>query len=58
MTLRAVSKAIAGFIAASVSALGTAMSDGDVTRPEVIASIGAGLVGFAVVYSAPRNVER
>lgn len=66
MKLSTISKAIAGAIgggvAAATVALGTAMSDGDLTRPEVIIALGAGLVlaGGAVggiVYKAPRNTD-
>lgn len=56
MNLKPISKAIAGAVSASVVALGTAMADGDLTRPEVIVAIGAGLVvGGGAVYAAPAN---
>lgn len=55
---RRASKAIAGFVGSATVALGTAMADGDLTRPEVIVAIGAGLVvGGGLVYAAPANVE-
>lgn len=58
MNLKPYSKAVAGAIGASTVALGTAMSDGDLTRPEVIVAIGAGLVvGGGAVYAAPANVK-
>lgn len=56
--VRRASKAVAGFIGSATVALGTAMADGDLTRPEVIVAIGAGLVvGGGLVYVAPANVE-
>ncbi len=60
------SKAVAGAVASAVSttlvAIGTAMSDGDLTRTELIVAIGAGLVvgagaGGGAVYAAPKNVD-
>lgn len=55
---RRASKAIAGFAGATLAALGAAMADGDITRPEVIVAVGAGLVvGGGLVYSAPANIE-
>lgn len=52
-------KAIAGFIGAAITALGTAMTDGGITQPEIIAAIGLGLVaGGGLVYAAPRNEYR
>lgn len=64
MKLAPISKAIAGAVAggvcAAVVALGTAMSDGNLTGAEVTIATGAGLVlaGGAVggiVYRAPAN---
>lgn len=64
--LAPVYKAVAGAIASALSttavSIGTAMSDGDLTRTEVIIAIGAGLVvgasaGGGVVYAAPKNHE-
>ncbi len=56
MNLKSISKAIAGALGAAVVALGTAMADGDLTRPEVIVALGAGLVvGGGAVYAAPAN---
>lgn len=50
------SKAVAGAIGTIVVSLGTAMSDGNLTKPEVIIALGAGLViGGGLVYAAPKN---
>ncbi len=52
------SKALAGVISTIGVSLGTAMSDGNLTRAEVIVAIGAGLViGGGLVYAAPKNAE-
>lgn len=54
--LAPVYKAVGGAVSATVVALGTAMADGDLTRPEVIVAIGAGLVvGGGGVYLSPAN---
>lgn len=54
--MKAYRKAVAGFIGSALTALGTAMADGNITRPEVIVAIGCGLVvGGGLVYAAPRN---
>lgn len=56
--LAPVYKAVAGAVSATVVALGTAMADGDLTHPEVIVAIGAGLVvGGGAVYAAPANQD-
>lgn len=56
---KAVAATIATAVSATAAALGTAMADGDLTRPEVIVAIGAGLVagslGGGAVYAAPAN---
>lgn len=53
------SKAIAGFAGSALTALGTAMLDGNLTQPELLTAIGAGLVvGGGLVYAAPRNDAR
>lgn len=50
------SKAVAGAAAATLASAGTAMADGDLTRPEIFVAIGAGLVaGSGLVYFAPKN---
>lgn len=52
------SKAIAGMVGTITVSLGTAMSDGDLTRPEVVIALGAGLViGGGLVYAAPKNAD-
>lgn len=57
--MKAYKKAIAGFIGAAITALGTAMADGNITQPEVVAAVGLGLVaGGGIVYAAPRNEYR
>lgn len=54
--MKAYSKAIAGFVGSLLSALGTAMADGNLTQAEVLVAVGAGLViGGGLVYAAPRN---
>jgi hypothetical protein len=54
--MKAYSKAIAGFVGSFLTALGTAMADGNISQPEVIVALGAGLViGGGLVYAAPRN---
>lgn len=56
--MKAYSKAVAGFIGSTLSALGTAMADGNITQPEIMVALGAGLViGGGLVYATPRNVE-
>jgi hypothetical protein len=50
-------KAIVAGAFAFVAALGLAMSDGDLTLAEGIASTGAGLVAGAATYSVP-NARR
>lgn len=52
------SKAVAGAFGTIIVSLGTAMSDGDLTGPETIIALGAGLViGGGLVYAAPKNAE-
>lgn len=54
--MKAYRKAVAGFIGSALTALGAAMADGNITRPEVVVALGAGLViGGGLVYAAPRN---
>jgi len=56
--LAPLAKAVAGAISTITVSLGTAMADGDLTRPEVIVALGAGLViGGGLVYAAPKNAE-
>ena len=43
-------KATGAFVATALGTGGTASLDGDLTRPEVIASLGAAAVAAAVVY--------
>ena len=50
-----INKAIAGTLGGFLAALGTAMIDGDITRPETIAAAGFGLLAGFGVYAAPRN---
>jgi hypothetical protein len=51
-------KAIAGIIGTIGVSLGTAMSDGDLTRAEIIVAVGAGLViGGGLVYAVPNKTE-
>lgn len=57
--MRTYSKAVAGFIGSALTALGTAMADGNITQAELIVALGCGLVvGGGLVYAAPRNAER
>jgi hypothetical protein len=49
------SKGIAAAIGTGVATIGTAMADGDLTRPEVFAAIGLTLVSVGIVFGAPRN---
>jgi len=45
-------KALTAFVGTLAGALGTAMADGDITRPECLAAAGAALViGGATVYA-------
>ena len=58
MQIETIYKAIAGAVAAILASAGTAMADGDFTRPEGIIALGAGLVvGAGLVYAAPANVN-
>lgn len=52
-----VRKAVVAGAFALVAALGLAMSDGDITLAEAIASTGAGLIAGAATYSVP-NARR
>lgn len=46
--MRRIRKAVVSTIGATAAGLGVAMLDGDLTRPEAVMSLGAGLVfGFA-----------
>lgn len=54
--MRAVRKAIAAAGFAAAAALGTALLDGNVTMPEVLASLGAGLIAGAGTWRIP-NAE-
>lgn len=55
--MRRRSKAIAGFAGSTLTAIGTAMLDGNLTHAEILTALGAGLVvGGGLVYAAPRNV--
>lgn len=47
-------KAVGGFLASLIGALGAAMLDGDLTRVETVGALGVGLVTVASVY-IPRN---
>lgn len=53
--MKPISKAVAGAVGGFLAALGTAMIDGDLTRPETIAAAGFGLLAGFGVYAAPRN---
>lgn len=55
-TLKPYSKAIGGSIAASVTALLTAVVNPDILSPEMITAIGILLTGF-LTYGSPKNVE-
>lgn len=46
-------KALVGGLATIAGAVGTAMADGDLTVPELIVSIGAGLVVGSAVWRVP-----
>lgn len=57
--MKAYRKAVAGFVGSALTALGTAMADGNITQPELIAALGGALVvGGGLVYAAPRNDYR
>lgn len=49
-------KALTGFVGAVGAGLGTAMADGDLTRPECIVALGAGILAGTAVYRIP-NAE-
>lgn len=53
MKISTIRKALLAYVLPFVGALGASMSDGDVTGPEVIVSIGVGLVTGTAVYSVP-----
>jgi predicted phage tail protein len=54
--MKKISKAIAGVIGSVAVSMGTAMADGDLTQPEIMVALGAGLVvGGGIVYVAPKN---
>ncbi len=52
-TLPQVAKAAVAAGATALGALGASMADGDLTGPEAIVSLGAGLVAFAAVFKTP-----
>lgn len=56
--MRSIRKAVAGAVGGFLAALGTAMIDGDLTRPEAIAAGGFGLLAGFGVYATPRNEAR
>ena len=49
-SLPQVAKALVASAATAVGALGASMADGDLTGPEAIVSLGAGLVALAAVF--------
>ncbi len=55
MRIAPVRKAVLAYVLPFVGALGGAMADGDVTRPEVVVAIGVGLVTGTAVYRVPNT---
>lgn len=55
MNPRTYVKAITGALATAAAAIGTSMSDGNLTGPELVAGLGLGLVAGAAVYLSPKN---
>lgn len=53
MKIAPIRKAILAYVLPFIGALGASMSDGDVTGPEVIVSLGVGLVTGTAVYRVP-----
>jgi hypothetical protein len=53
-----VRKAVAGAVVGFGAAFAQAVADGDFTRSEGWIVAGATVLGFTVVYGAPKNVER
>lgn len=55
MRIAPVRKAVLAYVLPFVGALGGAMADGDVTRPEVVVAVGVGLVTGTAVYRVPNE---
>lgn len=53
--LRPIRKAVLAYVLPFVGALGGAMADGDITRPEVVVAVGVGLVTGTAVYRVPNT---
>ena len=53
--MRNYAKGIAAALGTGVATIGTAMADGDLTRPEVFAAGGLTLVAIGIVMGAPAN---
>jgi hypothetical protein len=56
--MKGVRKAVAAAGYAAAAALGAALLDGGLTVPELLASLGVGLVTGAGTYAAPANLTR
>lgn len=56
--LKPVRKAVLAYVLPTLGAIGGAMADGDITRPEVVVAIGVGLVTGTAVYRVPNTPAR
>lgn len=55
--MRYVRKAVAATLLGAAAAIGTALLDGDLTRPEAVAAVGAGILAGAGTWAVP-NARR